>query len=276
MAAGNADLSVRTERQAAALEQRTASITGLLESSRQSAENSRQTSELTHSALLSWRDGAEVVGKAGQSMTQINSSSKQIGDIIGLIDSVAFQTNLLALNAAVEAARAGDYGRGFAVVAGEVRNLAHRDLGQGHSQPDRRIQPARCRRHRPGGCDRRLARCHQQVQRARRRAVAGSGGGAGPIGGVAGVEPRGHRPGGGEPAKQRVGGIPAIPCASARRCCRRRSRGFACRPRRRCARCLRKPRRPAPARGIAPGHSVAPPRGVSSPLCIRRIWRDSA
>lgn len=126
MAAGNADLSARTERQAAALEQSAASIASLLESSRQSAENSRQTSELTGSALLSSRNGAEVVGKAGHSMIEINKSSKQIGDIVGLIDSVAFQTNLLALNAAVEAARAGEYGRGFAVVAGEVRNLAHR------------------------------------------------------------------------------------------------------------------------------------------------------
>jgi methyl-accepting chemotaxis protein len=126
IARGNADLSARTERQAASLEESASSIEELLSSARATAENSRQTSEITHNASEDSRQGAEVVLRAGKSMSAIIAASKSISEIIGLIDSIAFQTNLLALNAAVEAARAGEHGRGFAVVASEVRGLAQR------------------------------------------------------------------------------------------------------------------------------------------------------
>ncbi len=126
IARGNADLSERTERQAAALEESASSIEELLATARGTADNCRQTSEITVKASEDSRQGAEVVQKAGKSMGAIIAASKSISEIIGLIDSVAFQTNLLALNAAVEAARAGEHGRGFAVVASEVRGLAQR------------------------------------------------------------------------------------------------------------------------------------------------------
>jgi methyl-accepting chemotaxis protein len=126
IAKGNADLSERTERQAAALEESASSIEELLATARGTADNCRQTSEITNRASEDSKQGAEVVQKAGKSMGAIIAASKSISEIIGLIDSVAFQTNLLALNAAVEAARAGEHGRGFAVVASEVRALAQR------------------------------------------------------------------------------------------------------------------------------------------------------
>jgi methyl-accepting chemotaxis protein len=90
------------------------------------AENARQASNLAVSASEVARKGGDVVGQVVATMTDISQSSRRIGDIIGVIDGIAFQTNILALNAAVEAARAGDQGRGFAVVAAEVRNLAQR------------------------------------------------------------------------------------------------------------------------------------------------------
>ena len=126
IARGNADLSGRTERQANALQDSAASIEQLLAAARSAAENSRQTSSLTHGALDGSRQGVSVAEQASASMVSITDASRRIGEIIALIDAIAFQTHILALNAAVEAARAGEHGRGFAVVATEVRSLAHR------------------------------------------------------------------------------------------------------------------------------------------------------
>jgi methyl-accepting chemotaxis protein len=93
---------------------------------RQNADNARTANQLAHGASKVAQQGGSVVGQVVETMKSINDASRRIGDIIGVIDGIAFQTNLLALNAAVEAARAGEQGRGFAVVAGEVRNLARR------------------------------------------------------------------------------------------------------------------------------------------------------
>jgi methyl-accepting chemotaxis protein len=93
---------------------------------KQNADNARQANQLASSARTQAAEGGDVVEQAVAAMADIGHSSKQIADIIGVIDSIAFQTNLLALNAAVEAARAGEQGRGFAVVAAEVRKLAQR------------------------------------------------------------------------------------------------------------------------------------------------------
>jgi methyl-accepting chemotaxis protein len=126
IAAGNMDLSSRTEEQASALEQTAASMEELAENVKQNFESGRHANELAEaSAEVAVRGGA-VVTKVVHTMESINTSSNKIADIIGLIDGIAFQTNILALNAAVEAARAGEQGRGFAVVASEVRSLAGR------------------------------------------------------------------------------------------------------------------------------------------------------
>jgi methyl-accepting chemotaxis protein len=126
IAAGNLDLSSRTEEQASALEQTASSMEELTSTVKQNAENARQANQLAASAAeVAQRGGAEV-SDVVQTMASIDQSSKKIVDIIGVIDGIAFQTNILALNAAVEAARAGEQGRGFAVVASEVRNLAQR------------------------------------------------------------------------------------------------------------------------------------------------------
>jgi methyl-accepting chemotaxis protein-1 (serine sensor receptor) len=126
IAQGNVDLSSRTEQQAGALEETASSMEELTSAVRQNADNTRQANLLASSACEVAVKGGKLVERAVDTMASISESSRQIVDIIGVIDSIAFQTNILALNAAVEAARAGEQGRGFAVVASEVRNLAQR------------------------------------------------------------------------------------------------------------------------------------------------------
>jgi methyl-accepting chemotaxis protein len=126
IAAGNLDLSSRTEQQASSLEETASSMEELTSTVKQNADNARQANGLAKSASQVAVRGGAVVSEVVDTMAAINESSRKIVDIIGVIDGIAFQTNILALNAAVEAARAGEQGRGFAVVAAEVRNLAQR------------------------------------------------------------------------------------------------------------------------------------------------------
>jgi len=126
IATGNQDLSQRTEQTASSLQQAASAMDQLTHTVKQSAESASEANRLAGSAAEVAARGGQVVAQVVSTMDDINVSSRKIGDIIGVIDSIAFQTNILALNAAVEAARAGEQGRGFAVVAGEVRSLAQR------------------------------------------------------------------------------------------------------------------------------------------------------
>jgi len=126
IAQGTHDLSQRTEQQASALQQTAASMEQLTTTVRQNAENAQTARQLAEGAADVAQRGGVVVQDVVDTMKGIEDSSRRIGDIIAVIDGIAFQTNILALNAAVEAARAGDQGRGFAVVASEVRSLAQR------------------------------------------------------------------------------------------------------------------------------------------------------
>jgi len=126
VAAGNQDLSARTEQQASALEETASSMEELTSTVRQNADNARQANTLAATASAVASRGGVVIEQVVVTMAEIHAASGRIGDIIGVIDGIAFQTNILALNAAVEAARAGEQGRGFAVVASEVRSLAQR------------------------------------------------------------------------------------------------------------------------------------------------------
>ncbi|WP_322114235.1 methyl-accepting chemotaxis protein [Aquabacterium sp. A7-Y] len=126
VASGNQDLSQRTEMAAVSLQRTASSMDQLTGTVRQNAEAASQANQLAVSASAVAMRGGDAVGRVVSTMDEINASSRKIGDIIAVIDAIAFQTNILALNAAVEAARAGEQGRGFAVVAGEVRSLAQR------------------------------------------------------------------------------------------------------------------------------------------------------
>jgi methyl-accepting chemotaxis protein len=114
------------KRQAASLQQTASSMAQMNQTVQGNADTARQAAQLAGGASGAAVKGGTIVGQVVATMDDISSSSRKIGDIIGVIDGIAFQTNILALNAAVEAARAGEQGRGFAVVASEVRSLAQR------------------------------------------------------------------------------------------------------------------------------------------------------
>jgi methyl-accepting chemotaxis protein len=126
ISSGNLDLCARTEQQAANLATTATSMDQLTSTVKQNADNARQANQVAMNASTVAQKGGSMVAQVIATMDSINQSSRKIGDIIGVIDGIAFQTNILALNAAVEAARAGEQGRGFAVVASEVRSLAQR------------------------------------------------------------------------------------------------------------------------------------------------------
>jgi methyl-accepting chemotaxis protein len=126
IADSNANLADRTTRSAASLQNTAASVEEIASTLKGASDLTRRAAGIAVTARQAASNGGAVVSKVVETMEEISASSKKIGDIIGVIDGIAFQTNILALNAAVEAARAGEQGRGFAVVASEVRNLAGR------------------------------------------------------------------------------------------------------------------------------------------------------
>lgn len=136
IASGNDNLSQRAEQQAASLEQTAASMEQLATTVKDNAGNTQRAHQVVTSASQLAQKGGEIVKSAIVAMQDINDSSNEIAEIIGVIDEIAFQTNLLALNASVEAARAGEQGRGFSVVATEVRNLAQRSANAAKQSND--------------------------------------------------------------------------------------------------------------------------------------------
>ncbi len=132
VARANDELSQRTETQAANLEETTAAIANLSHNAASAAEDAGVTSDMVSGIHATTTDGRKVVSDVIDAMRLIEQSSRKIGQILTVMDDIAFQTNLLALNAGVEAARAGDAGRGFAVVASEVRGLAQRSADSAH------------------------------------------------------------------------------------------------------------------------------------------------